>query len=265
MAGAEGGAECVHKAGCSQGDGSRLYQAGKGWQPWSVPPWVQNWIAELPGKRTAMHFSPSVKSVFLSPTFLQRTKPFLECIGLLCLAVKPHSPRTFFFLFILQLLCWSEELDPVLFSYLGAFKWRWWWFFQFGSLPDGSIIRQALILKPFTVQTAGQDSKGLFCNQLLGKSRIPQYYNTLVALEQRSSCDVQTHSWAQTSPKLSGGGVGWSPHRLVAVISRQYPLEIAIFHVFKYPACSRTAGTTGRKAGWWNRPVGTSSNTVLLL
>ena len=36
-----GGAEWVHEAGCSHGDGSRLSQAGKGWQPWSVPPWVQ--------------------------------------------------------------------------------------------------------------------------------------------------------------------------------------------------------------------------------
>lgn len=88
------------------------------------------WRIELPGERAAMHFSPSVKTAFLSPTFLQRTKPFLECTGLLCLTVKPHSPCTFFFLFILQLLCWSEEIGPVVFSHLGAFNWCWWWYFS---------------------------------------------------------------------------------------------------------------------------------------
>lgn len=120
-----GGAERVCKAGCSQEHGSRQERDGS---PGSAT-LLQDWTAQLRSKGSYALLL-LVKSVFLSPTFLQKTQPFLECIGLFCLTIKPHFSWTFFFLFILQLLCWSEEIDPVLFSHLGAFNWCWWWYFS---------------------------------------------------------------------------------------------------------------------------------------
>lgn len=143
-------------------------------------------------------------------------------------------------------------------------RWHWWWFFPIWQPNRRINYSPSPILKPSTVQTAGQDSKGLFCNQLLCKSRISLYYNTLVALEQRRGCDVQTRSWAQIKPGPLGGGVGWSPHRLVAVLTMQCSLERGIFNVSEKPACSIRAGTTGRKAGWWKRHLSISSNAAPL-
>lgn len=67
--------------------------------------------------------SPRLSSLpFFPPLLFKGLMLHFECIGLLRLTLKPHSPCTFFFLSILLLLCWSEETNPVLFSHLWAFK-----------------------------------------------------------------------------------------------------------------------------------------------